>query len=256
MTLLSRLNDNLWLVRTCRDVRTLRAMKLQATGTACGVQSLRFRGLEPPLLHRPGSTDVAVAWELFHHGEYECARPWDFPTVVDCGANVGMFLAFVLMRMGDRLSRYVGVEADPESFRLLERQVEGLGVATKSKVLHAAAWDVDGEVSFDDRGPSWGRRVSDDGGMRVRAVCIDSILDAAGMRECHLLKLDIEGGERAVLPRMKDWGPRVRTVVAELHDGLDYPWFAAIAEDAGFVPFPPGELFRLHPSAIRRDLAR
>jgi hypothetical protein len=44
--------------------------------------------------------------------------------------------------------------------------------------------------------------------------------------------------------------------VAELHDGLDYAWFAGIAESAGFEPFPPGELFRAHPGAIRRDVAR
>jgi hypothetical protein len=84
-------------------------------------------------------------------------------------------------------------------------------------------------------------------------MTIESILDAAGLEECDLLKLDIEGGERTVLPRMKVWGPRVRTVVVELHDGLDYAWFAGIARGAGFQPFPPGELFRAHPGAIRQS---
>jgi FkbM family methyltransferase len=160
------------------------------------------------------------------------------------------------MKMNGRLVRYVGVEADAEAFAMLERQVAALGVASKSRLIHAAAWQVDGDVRFANHGPSWARHVSADGGTSVRAATIESILDEAGLSECDLLKLDIEGGERAVLPLMKSWGRRVRMVVAELHDGLDYPWFAAIAEDAGFQPFPPGKLFRLHPAAIRRDSLR
>jgi FkbM family methyltransferase len=231
-------------------------MKSRVAGGAQDVRPLRFRGLATPVFYRPGSTDIAVAWELFHQREYDCTRPWDFPTVVDCGANVGLFLAFVLMQINGGLVRYVGVEPDPESFRMLERQVSALGVRAKSRLLRAAAWSVDGEVCFEDHGPSWARHVRASGGTRVRALTIESILDEAELKECDLLKLDIEGGERTVLPRMKTWGPRVRMVVAELHDGLDYPWFAAIAEDAGFQPFPPGKLFRLHPAAIRRDLER
>jgi FkbM family methyltransferase len=256
MTLLGRVRDNMWLLGACRDLQTLRAMKSRAPDSTRDVRPLRFRALETPVLYRPGSTDIAVAWELFQRGEYECTQPWDFPTVVDCGANVGLFLAFVVMQMNGRLYRYIGVEADSEAFRLLERQVEELQVGPKCRLIHAAAWGVDGEVRFDDTGPSWARHVSATGGTCVRALSVESILDEAGLRECDLLKLDIEGGERTVLPQMKTWGPRVRMVVAELHDGLDYLWFAAIAEGAGFRPFPPGELFRSHPGAIRRDQLR
>jgi hypothetical protein len=89
----------------------------------------------------------------------------------------------------------------------------------------------------------------------VPGLRIESILDAAGLQECDLLKLDIEGGERTVLPEMPQWGPRVRAVVVELHDGLDYAWFAAHARRANFHPYPAGELFLTHPSALR-DAAR
>jgi FkbM family methyltransferase len=256
MTLLRRARNNLWLLGACRDWRTLRAMKSRAEGGAQGPQTLRFRGLDAPVLYRPDSTDIAVAWELFRGREYDCTLGWEFKSVVDCGANVGMFLAFVVMRLRGRPFRYAGVEADPEAFAMLERQVAGLGVGACSRLIHAAAWSHDGEVRFDDQGPSWARHVMASGGKCVRAATIESLLDEAGLPECDLLKLDIEGGERVVLPRMKSWGARVRVVVAELHDGLDYRWFAAIAEDAGFEPFAPGQLFRSHPGAIRRDVAR
>ena len=254
-TLLGKVRNNLWLLGACRDWRTLCAMKRRGTAGTEDVQRLNFRALGNPILYRPGTSDVSVAWELFHRREYDCMRAWDFGTVVDCGANVGMFLAFVVMKMGPRLRRYVGVEADRASFALLELQAAAADIRGKSRLLHVAAWEHDGEVCFDERGPSWGRHVSDEGTARVRAMTIESILDAAELEECDLLKLDIEGGERTVLARMKAWGPRVRMVVAERHGGLDYAWFAGIAEDAGFEPFPPGELFRAHPGAIRRDAA-
>jgi len=254
MTLLEKVRNNLWLLGACRDLKTLRAMKKLDAGVEQEVQPLRFRALPGPILYRPGTSDVAVAWELFHAREYDCTRTWDFATVVDCGANVGMFLAFAVMQMGERLRRYVGVEADRAAFELLELQAAAVAIQSRSLLLQVAAWEHDGEVRFDDRGPSWGRHVSSRGPTRVRAMTIESILDAAGLEQCDLLKLDIEGGERTVLPRMKSWGPRVRRVVAELHGGLNYAWFARIAEDAGFQPFPPGALFRAHPGAIRRDV--
>ena len=253
---MGRVRDNLWLLGECRDWPTLRAMKKRTSRGAADVQQLRLRAVGAPILYRPGTTDVSVAWELFHLREYDCAREWDFETVVDCGANVGMFLAFAVMKGGPSLRRYVGVEADGAAFGVLERQAVGMAVQGRSVLLQAAAWHADGEVRFDDRGPSWARHVSEDGETRVRAMTIESILDAAGLEQCDLLKLDIEGGERTVLPGMRSWGPRVRSVVAELHDGLDYRWFAAVADDAGFEPFPPGALFRAHPGAIRRGPRR
>jgi len=253
MSLLGKVRNNLWLLRTCRDWRTLRAMKQRGAATAENAQILNLRDLGTSILYRPGTSDISVAWELFYCREYDCTRGWNFGTVVDCGANVGMFLAFALMKAGAGLRRYVGVEADSDSFEMLELQATTMAVRSKSHLLHAAAWGHDGEVRFDDQGPSWGRHVSAGGTGRVRAMTIESILDEAGLEECDLLKLDIEGGEHNVLPRMTSWGPRVRMVVAELHHGLDYAWFASIAESAGFQPFPPGELFRAHPGAIRRS---
>jgi FkbM family methyltransferase len=251
--LFRRVADHAWLLGACRDWETLRAMKSRPPRGA-PPPSLRFRRLEPAVLYRPGSTDVQVAWEIFRQRQYACALPWRFDTIVDCGASVGMFAAFALRERGEPFSRYVAVEADPEAFRMLERQIDSLGLRATSRTIEAAAWSVDGEVRFDDSGPSWAHRVSSEGRRRVRAMRLESILDEASLDQCDLLKLDIEGGEREVLPSIRDWGPRVRAVVAELHDGLDYRWFARVTSDAGFRPYPPGALFRDHPGAIRNDV--
>ena len=91
-------------------------------------------------------------------------------------------------------------------------------------------------------------------------MSIGTMLDRAGLDEVDLLKLDIEGGEAAVLGAWPSWSRRVRCLVAELHQvdaPLDYPWFADRAREGGFTPFPAGALFRGHPAAVRDDcLAR
>ena len=150
MSLLTRVRDNLWLCGACRDWRTVRALKQRERAPAGRLRSLRLRGLDAPVLYRPGTSDVAVVWELFNGKEYDCTRAWDFRTVVDCGANSGVFLAYAAMRLGPRLERYVGVEADRESFALLERQAASLGLSDRACLIEGAAWDADGEVGFDE----------------------------------------------------------------------------------------------------------
>jgi FkbM family methyltransferase len=248
-----RVADNLWLLGICRDVATWRALKSRgARGADRGeLGHLRLRGLRGDLLFRPDATDLAVVWELFQGQEYAFEYGWPFRSILDCGANIGVFLAWLLRASSGHPIRYVAVEADPDAFRVLTRQAESMRAGDSCTLLQAAVWDRDGEVSFDDSGPSWGHHVGEGGQRRVRAMTLPTILDQAGMQDCDLLKLDVEGGERSVLPSLVSCAERIGAVVAELHDGLDYAWFASVVERAGYRAFPPGRLFRSHPGALR-----
>lgn len=247
---MSRVAANLWLLATFKDWSSILAMK--GRSNASGLGELRIRGLDHPVRFRPGTTDIPVAWELFHNAEYEC-DPWPFRTVVDCGANVGMFLAWLKRRGG--IDRYIGVEADADSFKVLETQLAAMQLAGRGSIYNAAIWDRNGEVNFDIDHQSWGRHVStDDKGVPVRAMTLDAIMDEAGVASCDLLKLDIEGGEARVLPYVVEHcAHRVETIVAELHGELDYRWFSSVVAEADFISFPPGSLFKEHPGAVRRD---
>lgn len=252
MGFVAKVANNLWLLRTCRDRATWKGFKHAAQlGVGLpGPHELRLRGLKRPLLYRPGSTDLLVAWELFRTDEYDVAGEWPFRVVLDGGANSGFFLAWLLRRARGGIDRYVGVEADHASFGALERQTLALGVRARCTLLHAAVWSRDETVRFDDHGPSWGRRVDGSGNASVRGLSIESILEAGALSRCDLMKLDIEGGEEQVL-ESRGWTQRVDAIVAELHGGLDYEWFARTVRERGYVPVPAGQLFRVHPGAIR-----
>ncbi|MGH8115528.1 MAG: hypothetical protein ACREPS_10825, partial [Rhodanobacteraceae bacterium] len=93
---MSAITDNLWLLTRCSNIRTVLAMKGRRR-FAQPHDYLNLRGLTRPVVFRPHTTDIPVAWELFRNGEYTTPT-WPFRTVVDCGANCGMFLAWALWR--------------------------------------------------------------------------------------------------------------------------------------------------------------
>lgn len=247
-SIVRRLKNNLWLAATSRDIETLLALKGRRRERALATLSLR--GLRTPVLVRPNATDVEVVWELFGGREYEFVNGWPFKTVLDCGANVGLFLAWVMRESKGRIEKYVGVEPDDEAFTLLRMQASMLGVRERA-LVNAAVWSSDGTVRFDDEGPSWAHTVRSSGGRSVRSATVSSILDEAKLERVDLAKIDIEGGEKVVLQTLGDWGHRVDVIVTELHGGLDDAWFAAQVKPHGFQAFATGALFHSHCGAIR-----
>lgn len=247
--LTDRIAHNAWLLRTSRDLETFMALKGRRQSGGHG--TLRLRGLDSGIQYRPDSTDVAVVWELFKNGEYHFSGGWPFRTVVDCGANSGMFLAWVMRESRGQLDRYIGVEPDPDAFAMLSRQAKALRIEDRASLVNAAVWHADGHVAFDDSGPSWGHSVREDGKRQVRACSMSTILDEAGLEHADLIKIDIEGGEATVLQGMGTWASRADAIVVELHGGLGFKWFAEQVTPHGFTPFAAGKLFRDHCGAVR-----
>ena len=188
---------------------------------------------------------------------YRPIHGWTYRSVLDCGANGGLFAAYARSQGKDMLRAYVGVEPDPDSFELLSEMVRVRGMQPISTLFQAAVAGEDGTAKFDTSGDSWVHRLSDRGELEVQTFSVNSLLDRAGLDEVDLLKLDIEGGEKQVLEAWPTWRDRVRCIVVELHDfwdPLDFDWFASLARASGYVPMPEGTLFGRLPGAIREDV--
>jgi FkbM family methyltransferase len=247
----SRMQANWWLIRQCRDVRTLSYMKgrWKPRNTSQPL-ALRFRFADFPVLVRPGESDVKVVWSLFCQHEYRSIRAWNYRTILDCGANVGVFLLYAMTN--GRPEKYIAVEPDPDTFAMLQQQVASVGAGDFCSVIQGAVMGHDGTVHFDRGGESWGHKVTEKGALVLPAYSIPTLLDRAGLKEVDLLKIDIEGAESSVIPTIREWGNRVKHIVIELHgSGCDYRWFKEQVEPAGFTAFPSGELFQDLPGAAR-----
>ena len=145
---------------------------------------------------------------------------------VDVGANWGYYTLLAADLVGAR-GRVVALEPHPALFRLLESNVSRNRLAQVA-ALRVAAADHEGEMNlagFDERGANSGTsRLTEkpDAGAtnyRVEARLLEPLLDARGVGDVDLLKIDIEGGEALVLPTLREGLARARFkhILLELH---------------------------------------
>lgn len=165
---------------------------------------LRFDGLSATV---PDDERFNLCRELVLQRVYEVAGV-PTGTVLDCGANVGMF-TLTAFRSADRV---VAVEPDPSNYHLLAQNVANSG-ARNIELLEAAVWTVDGEMNFDTGTHSTGGGINSSAQLKVKSVTLDTLCETYG--PIDLLKLDIEGAEESVIPNSRLDG--VSRIVAELH---------------------------------------
>ena len=129
----------------------------------------------------------------------------DVASIVDIGGNIGLAaLWFARAFPGARLTI---VEADPTNADVLEQTLSLNGLGDRSTVIRAAAGAHGGELPFvlGLGGRSHAATAADV--VTTRVAMIDALSLIAGS---DLLKMDIEGGEWAILsdPRLGDDPPR------------------------------------------------
>lgn len=184
----------------------LRARTSAITFTWEGI-ALEARGIDWPAIS-----------EVLLDGEYEALAPVlaasERPTVLDLGANIGTFSAFIFARAP--AATIHAYEPGSASYAVLA------GNARRNPRFawtthHAAAWSSDGEIAFENSAISTASRVVAEGGNeRVRAASLATILARAGGR-ADLAKIDIEGAEEAVLVAGTGALAAIDTVVIEIH---------------------------------------
>jgi FkbM family methyltransferase len=179
---------------------------------------LRLSGLRCFVRH--DGHDAWVLHEIFGKCVYAVPRPVvavlggaeQGPRVVDVGGHLGFFGLYVLSCFP--AARITSFEPDPENAALLERTVQVNGLGSRWEVVRAAAFTSPTRVSFV---AGLGERshltaAGDRNAMTVDAVDLFERLDAV-----DLLKLDIEGGEWAILADARFLDLSAPAIVLEYH---------------------------------------
>jgi FkbM family methyltransferase len=218
-------------------------------------RAYRLRSGGATVLVRHGTPDVAALGEVFYERQYDppeavaaflqsLGHP---PTILDLGANIGLFAAFASMRFRD--AQLVAFEPDPSNIELLRR------VAAANDwdwdVIEAAAAPADGVVPFASGRFTYSR--IEEGGTSVPAVDVMPFLQRS-----DFAKVDIEGAEWAILEDERFASVAPPTLALEHHPYLspgDDPHAAAVRllSEAGYevlraVDLAPGQwlLWALH----------
>jgi FkbM family methyltransferase len=162
---------------------------------------------------------------MFLEREYDFQTVQERPFILDCGSNVG--LSLLSFKRQYPHSRILAFEPDPAAFRLLQQNVRQFGWSD-IELHNCAVLDREGMVDFysEPQQPASVIASTDAGcGLtsagKVPAVALSRFIED----DVDLLKLDIEGAERAVLAELAASGrlARVRQIIFEYHHHLRGP---------------------------------
>lgn len=185
--------------------------------------------------------------------------PFDGPTdvLVDLGANIG--LATLWLNRTHQFKRIVAVEPEPANAALVRQNLTINHVP--AEVIEAAIGPRDGKASFIRHDSSNLGHVADgatavaNNTMEVPMVSMNRVLEVlASDAVIDVLKLDIEGGEGALLLEgSREWLRRVRAIVAELHpDKVDCDALINYLDTQGFDHIAANSVFPENMTAFVR----
>lgn len=182
------------------------------------------------LFYRVNRGDMQSIREVFLDKAYRLPFPSQSEVLVDLGANIGTAAVWLAKQYG--YSKVIAVEPSPKNAQLALTNMRNNGI--NAELIEAAVGPEDGTAFFADAEASNLGHISDKG-RPVRMVSMDSILGHLPQETMVDVKMDIEGGEEALLRGDLTWLSRVRSVVAEFHpDIIDYPGAIRVLQDAGF----------------------
>ena len=177
---------------------------------------------------------VVILGEVFNRHCYQPSADVEqllplAPTILDLGGNIGLFGLFAASRWPE--AQIVAFEPDPDNAALHKMTIDANDLTGRWQLVQAAASNHDGEVSF-VAGLNAVSHVADPTSTEptIKVPVLDVLPRIA---QADLLKMDIEGGEWAILgdPRFRETPPRV--VVLEYHpEGCPGPNPRAAAEQA------------------------
>ena len=187
------------------------------------------------IVYRLNRGDIQSIREVWMDGCYRLPVPVPPGFVVDLGANIGLTSLWLAHHYAP--TRIVAVEPSAENARLARLNLSLNGVP--AEVIEAAVGPQDGMATFEQSRDSNIGTVGTSG-TPVRMISMATILARDKDQDVGLMKMDIEGGEQALLTANTEWLARVRRIVAEFHpDRVDYPGLIRTLEAAGFTYLAP-----------------
>ena len=179
-------------------------------------------GFKRPVYLRFGTSDMLTYGYIFWGKDYKIN--FDNPKIViDLGAHIGLFA--LKMKKCYPNTKIICVEPDPDNYNLLQKNMkpyknvdcEMCGIWNKDTILKVYDKFKLGKFHH------WGLTVDEDlitG--NIKAISMGSLLEKHGIEQIDVLKIDIETSEKQLFAdNYKDWLPKVKMIVIELHDSLE-----------------------------------
>lgn len=193
------------------------ALREAAGRRRVGIYRLRDNGLRVAIRH--GTGDVVTLGEVFHEHDYEPAselqgRLRSAALIVDLGANIGLFGAYAAACWPE--ASILAFEPDPGNASIHERTIELNSLGQRWRLIRAAAGTTTGSARFLAGGAALSRFATGDEPSAIE-VPVEDVMSI--LADADLVKMDIEGGEWAILTDARFRESPPRTIVLEYHPG-------------------------------------
>lgn len=193
--------------------------------------------------------DMPMLFEIFKREDYRLPIEkslTETAVVVDLGANIGLASVFFQQNYYPN-ARFIAVEPSPKNLVVLQKNL--MSAIPKAEIAPVVISDKTGMVRIDDGEVGFNVHIikeknekslgnaqntegsllefkiqnsklkgdKDDVGTEVLALPMSKIMEDLHISHIDLLKMDIEGTEKAVLRDAAAWLPKVRALIVELH---------------------------------------
>lgn len=166
--------------------------------------------------------------EIFQEGIYQFIAKDKNPTIIDCGANVGVSVLYFKSLYPE--AKVIAFEPDPEVYEVLMHNTSRF---QNVKLINKGVYDKNGYVAFNKEGTDAGK-VDEDADDQIEVTTLSSYID----EPIAFLKMDIEGAEYIVLKEIETHLYNVENMFIEYHSFLGQEQFLAeildIIKKAGF----------------------
>ena len=221
--ILSPLERWCWFTRVSRNPFTALWLVCRIRITREGPHQILYNGY--PVFFR--ARDEQALKEVLVDREYSFIDELDSSQsparILDVGAHIGTFALWCASQ--GSAARVVCIEANPDTFRILRRNVEQWSYAgMELQIEQAAAGAEDDEElrMLEPVGSSMSARVDKSGSVQVSSLSFSSLVElcAPNGEVIDLAKIDIEGSEEALICSHPHALRRIRALVVELHPDL------------------------------------
>jgi FkbM family methyltransferase len=184
---------------------------------AHGELTLTVPGLPAQLLLRARTSDRLTFQSIFVDDEFAIDLARQPELIIDGGANVGYASIFLSLRYPR--AAIVAIEPESENFRMLERNAAPY---PNIRCVRKGLWSHNGRLSIENpEAEPYAYRVQEarPGDRTVDAVTIGRLMEELQIPRIDLLKLDVEGAEKAIFsdPDVDRWLSCTEALLVEVH---------------------------------------
>lgn len=169
--------------------------------------------LDFPITIVDKSSFIFMYDEIFNKEIYKFFTKNDSPTIIDCGANIG--LSTVYFKTLHPKANITSFEPDKKIFNVLQNNIISSGFKNIN-LINKGLSAKNGEVSFFSEGADGGRIALESDNKQLSTITVTK-LSPFLQQHVDFLKIDIEGSEIEVIEECKDYLKNVDSIFIEYH---------------------------------------